>query len=207
MILLCPMIAARRADHKDEHVKGGPAALITTLRHLYSDWEQHSQRYGGDTGRRRLQTLTAANTAPMRIHFDTKSLYELTAPRYSACFRVNDWYRKGLPRVGIGSESQPPDGEPTCVRTGGTVNTDCWGVCEKDDVITPVGRDRLVQVVSKLVAELPAFFSLVPVEGNLTFARSSGKYDRALQQRGYTSAISCARDCMMVSDVAVDEAY
>ena len=57
--------------------------------------------------------------------------------------------------------------------------------------------------------ELPSFFSIVPVAAgtNLTFQVGRGRYDRALQQKGYASASSCARDCTMVSAVAVDPTY
>ena len=62
-------------------------------------------------------------------------------------------------------------------------------------MITPTGRDRLIAVVRRLVAELPPFFSLVPVAAgqNLTFTRGKGKYYRELLWLGQLPVRDWAR--------------
>jgi hypothetical protein len=70
----------------------------------------HSQRYARH---RRLDTLSDANTDPIRLDLDFSPLYETTAPEYSACFTVGAWFRRGLPD---GGNSPPADGVATCVR-------------------------------------------------------------------------------------------
>jgi len=161
------------------------------------------------SGRRRLDALTTENTRPVRIHLDFQSLYQATAPAYSACFAVGQWYKKGLPTITPAFSEVTPPSDPsqaTCTRTT-TTNTDCWGICEARDVITESGRDKLIEAVTRIAQELSEFFAVVPVPGNLTFENSAGRYDRALQQKGYASATSCARDCTMLSGVAVAPEY
>ena len=50
---------------------------------------------------RRTEALTAENTAPIRIVVDYSSLYEETAPAYSACFTEGAWFARGLPDGGL----------------------------------------------------------------------------------------------------------
>ena len=143
-----------RWESPDEEAVGpSPLALITQLQHRYRDWDKHPQRYHG--GRRRL---TPENTAPMRIALDFKSLFEDTAPPHSACFRIGAWYRRGLPIVTpAGSDPHPPADASlaTCTRTStSSGNSDCWGICEGQDVITNSGRDKLIAVVTR-IAQAP----------------------------------------------------
>ena len=66
----------------DESAGGGEVALngqliprISQLQHELRRWDAHPQNYGSGSVRRRLDTtLTSLNTAPMRIHLDTRSL-------------------------------------------------------------------------------------------------------------------------------------
>ena len=59
--------------------------------------------------RRRMTDLTAETTGRIRIHVDYESLYEETAPLYSACFQVGAWYSRGL-----AGATPPADGVATC---------------------------------------------------------------------------------------------
>ena len=65
--------------------------------------------YGADRRRRRMAELTAENTNRIRIQVDYSSLYEATAPLYSACFQVGEWYARGL-----AGPTPPADGVATC---------------------------------------------------------------------------------------------
>ena len=56
---------------------------------------------------RRMATLDVSNTEPIRLTVDYSSLYQETAPPYSACFAVGDWFARGLP-----GPDPPSDGEP-----------------------------------------------------------------------------------------------
>ena len=168
----------------------------------------HSQYHGRH--RHLLETdaeLTRANTQPMRVKLDFASLYEETAPEYSACFAVGDWFRRGLP-----SQQTPPAVE-TCQRGAAataslsSLNAGCWGRCTAEDVIQPADRERLEQVVTTLAAELTTLFAVRRGLDQLTFEVSRGDYERALQSRGYDVPESCASDCRVLSNVAVDPRY
>ena len=161
----------------------------------------HRVRYN----HRRTEELSTANTAPIRIVVDYSSLYEETAPLYSACFAVGAWFARGLPD---GGGSPPADGVATCVRGESEWgSSDCWGRCTADDLITAEGRDIVIGIVDQVVAEVSAFFSVQPVDGPLTFSVSAGRYQRALLAKGYTPAASCAADCMLLNGVAVADSY
>ena len=192
--------------------------LITTLQHRHGNLVPvHPQRQSW--GRRLAAedepaTLTRDNTAPMRIRLDFQSLY--TPPPYSACFsacdpraaRCDHWFRRDLPA----SRSPPANGVETCVRDGTAASLSrnlrdgCWGRCLARDVIRPHDRDKLIEVVTELSAELSTLLAVKPVDG-LRFTVSEGAYKDALRSRGYPSARACARDCTVLSNVAVDPAY
>ena len=151
--------------------------------------------------RRRLSTnqLTVNNTLPIRLTIDYASLYEETAPQYSACFRVGDWYARGLP-----GQTLPSDGLPTC---SDDVAYDCWGICAAADLITPTGRQQIIDIVDAVVMEVQAMIALVPMEEALVFDDSVGRYASALAAKGYPPEEACARDCTVLNGVAVAESY
>ena len=58
------------------------------LKHFGETAPPANSGYGAERRRRRMAELTAETTDRIRIHIDYESLYEETAPRYSACFQV-----------------------------------------------------------------------------------------------------------------------
>ena len=64
----------------------------------------------------RGRTLTTEEVQPINIHVDFSSLYEETAPKYSACFKVGDWFKFGMPP----GDKPPRDGKETCIRHSST---------------------------------------------------------------------------------------
>ena len=193
--------------------------MITRLQHEHGgSLSVHTQRYAsvrtnGALGRVLQQqevaeALTDGNTRPMRVRLDTASLYEGSAPEYSACFSVGQWFRRGLPE----SQNPPEDGVATCERGGSTIapaaslTSGCWGRCLVSDVLLPADRERMIDVMTDLVAELTTHFAVRPV-ANLSFAVSSGEYERALHSRGYDLPPACASDCTVLSGAAVDPRY
>ena len=171
----------------------------------------HPQLYHRNHRSRKLQvnddSLTGANTRPLRVLLDTASLYSATAPQYSACFAVGDWFRRGLPAA----QTPPADGVATCVRTAAagspsSMGAGCWGRCEAGDIIGDADRDRLIEVMTALVHEWSGLLSVRPTT-ELTFTVSRGEYQRALQSRGYEAVEACASDCTSLAGVAVDPGY
>jgi hypothetical protein len=81
--------------------------------HEPSEAALHAGRHRVKYNHRRTEALTAENTAPIRIVVDYGSLYEETAPTYSACFTEGAWFARGLPDGGL---TPPEDGVATCVR-------------------------------------------------------------------------------------------
>ena len=103
----------------------------------------HADRLGNRHSRRRAEELTTDNTGPIRIAVDYASLFEESAPPYSACFKEGAWFARGLPDGGL---TPPTDGVATCVRgTDEWHTTDCWLRCAPADVITPTGRAIVMQ--------------------------------------------------------------
>ena len=84
---LLPLSSRLVPDHASEYRDTVEAQLSAGV---------HRVRYG----RRRTEELTTANTAPIRITIDYSSLFEETAPLYSACFVVGAWFARGLPDGG-----------------------------------------------------------------------------------------------------------
>ena len=77
--------------------------------------------YGTERRRRRMTELAAETTDRIRIHVDYESLYEETAPLYSACFKEGAWYARGL-----AGSTPPADDVPTCRgETSGAQRTRC----------------------------------------------------------------------------------
>lgn len=116
-LFFCGGVAAERPWHQAHGAERSRLELISRLQH-----DEHSV-----ASRRELQSastasaaLTAANTHPLRFKLDFASLYEATAPEYTACFAVGAWYRRGLPR----DQPTPPAVE-TCDANGD--GSDCWG--------------------------------------------------------------------------------
>ena len=154
---------------------------------------------------RRTEALTAENTAPIRIVVDYGSLYEETAPAYSACFTEGAWFARGLPDGGL---TPPEDGVATCVRGADEWHsTDCWLKCAAADLITKEGRDIVIGIVDTVVAEATQYFALQPVSNSLKFAKSGGRYQKALAAKGYSSRSACAADCTLLNGVAVAPTY
>ena len=54
-----------------------------------------------------------------------------------------------------------------------------------------------------MVAEATLFFALPPVRNSLKFAKSGGRYQKALAAKGYSSRSACAADCTLLNGVAV----
>lgn len=171
----------------------------------------HPQSLSLGGGGRHLQeestALTSSNTRPLRVLVDFASLYEATAPEYSACFTVGQWFRRGLPL----EQTPPADGVETCERddnpsTPSSFSSGCWGRCAEADLIIAADRKRLEDVMSTLVQELTSVFAVRPVD-KLTFQVNRGEYQRALQSRGYNPPASCACDCTVLEGVAVNPQY
>ena len=170
----------------------GRLELISELQHAYpASLPSHRQLAAA------VAPLTDNNTAPIRFSLDFASLYETTAPKWSSCFAIGAWYRRGIPR---NSQSPPDDGIETCTPGG----RDCWGKCKSEDLITPASRDLMIQVVTTLAAEVSQLFAVRPLSSKLRFDTGEGKYQRALYERGWTPTAGCASDCTMLSGVAVD---
>ena len=117
------------------------------LKHFGESAPPANSGYGTERRRRRMTELTAETTDRIRIHVDYASLYEETAPLYSACFQVGAWYARGL-----AGPRPPADGVATC--RGETSDQDCWGKCAADDIIEAVGRDQVKAVVDLVVKEV-----------------------------------------------------
>ena len=168
--------------------------------------DQHppaNTRYGSASrpSRRRLATtLSIDNTEPIRLTVDYSSLYQETAPQYSACFAIGEWFAMGLP-----GPEPPSNGIATCLRDG--TDGDCWGRCEADDLITDVSRQQVIDIVDNVVAEVASMFRLQQSTEPLVFDDSVGRYDSALRSKGYDSQAACARDCTMLNGVAVASSY
>lgn len=155
--------------------------------------------------RRRQLQLTEETTQPIRLHLDFDSLYEETAPPYSACFEVGAWFARGVP-----GPEPPEDGVATCEFRGTAAEyeqVDCWGRCTADDLVTSDGRAMIEGVVRALVTELSNLFAVVPEEEALTFTVSKGRYQHALELIGYELEGTCASDCTTANQVAVAPSY
>ena len=107
MVRAFTVVATLGLFHGGVHSTGSRLEWISEL--------QAKQPYVPTASQRRaLQSdgpLTPDNTAPIRIHLDFASLYEATAPQYTACFSIGEWYRRGLPR---NQPTPPADGVTTC---------------------------------------------------------------------------------------------
>lgn len=183
-------------------------SLITLLQHAHGNLQPVHPQPQSHVRRQLVETssaLTTANTAPIRVKVDARSLDPQHAPLYSACFVVGEWFRRGLPD---GQPTPPEDGLETCVRgPGETLSTlGCWGKCREGDLIATADAAKVAQVVSALADEVSSLLSVVSAEA-LSFQVNQGAYARALQAKGYPTPSSCAADCTTLSGVAVDEAY
>ena len=69
------------------------------------------------------------------------------------------------------------------------------------------GRQVMIDVVTSLVPEVSQLLALRPVSGSLQFDVSRGRYQRAVLDKGWTPAYTCASDCSTISQVAVDSTY
>lgn len=155
-------------------------------------------------------TLNRANTAPLRIKVDTASLLESNMQpdnflKYTACFEVGQWFRRGLPD----NQPDPPsNGIETCQRGPGESLSvsGCWGRCLAGDLITVADMQKIHDVVETLAEEMSGLLAAIP-EDQLTFVTSSGTYARALQSKGYPTPSVCAADCRSLSGVAVNPDY
>ena len=155
-----------------------PKSILPSQVHGLPDVDEHaslnvhSQRY---SNRRHLATLDASNTAPLRLQLDFSALYENTAPKFSACFILGAWFRRGLP-----AQSTPPtSGDGDCDRgpnEWSMATQGCWGKCEARDLILAAGRAAMVAVVTSVASEFGNYFSVSPVDGALTFEVSRGRY-------------------------------
>ena len=159
--------------------------------------------------RRKLEVLTADNTKPIRIQLNFDSLYQDTAPEYTACFKVDDWFRLGLPQGSSTFPGTPPPnktdgslGDETC--NADRRGTDCWGLCRQEDLIEPADRDNLIAAVTAILPEITELYSVRPVTGALKFATSAGSYQTTIVGKGWTPMTACASDCTMISSVAVN---
>jgi len=165
----------------------------------------HPQHY--NPHRRALaDVLTLDNTKPIRLHLDFKSLDQTTAVEYSTCFSVGAWFRRGLPE----SPTPPANGIPTCLRGANEWDlggSGCWGICRESDVVTPTRRQLMVRAMESVAQEVSGFFSVEPVEGSLVFRKNTGRYSKALEEKGYPPLEACASDCTTTSNVAVDPSY
>ena len=179
-ILLLPLSEQYRLDHYGDEI---PPA---------------NSKFGTSSHRRRL-ALTTENTRPIRLHIDYSSLYEETSKPYGSCFTVGAWYARGLPGP------TPPTSAVQATCTGEPTDQDCWGICQQRDLITPTGRQQIIDVVDRVVAEVSSFFALLPEDGPLTFERSEGRYRGALAAKGYPPQTACARDCAMLNALAPDD--
>lgn len=162
---------------------------------------RHRALHGG----RRLE-LTTTNTNPIRLALDFTSLDKATAPQYSACFAVGDWFRRGLPRL----QAPPTDGVPTCERGANeyaSAKDGCWGLCAAGDVISAAMRSKVIGVVTVVASEMSAFLAVETASVSLKFSVDMGRYQRALTERGYTPVEGCAADCTALSSVAVAAVY
>ena len=111
-----------------------------------------------------------------RLGADYGSLYEETAPAYSACFTVGAWFARGLPEGGL---TPPEDGLETCARGADEWHSsDCWLRCAPADLITESGRAIVRAVVDSAVAEASTLFALQPVQDTLRFVHSGGRYQK-----------------------------
>jgi len=174
---------------------GSPLEVISLLQHQFP--HTVSPRH-----RRSLQAsepLSDANTNPMRFELDFASLYEATAPQYSTCFAVGDWYRRGLPRY---ATAPPADGVESCDANGD--GRDCWAKCRAEDILTPAARDLMIAVVTQVAAEVSLLFSVRSTADRLSFPVSKGRYQRAVLEQGWEPVSGCASDCTLLSGVAVD---
>ena len=113
---------------------------------------------------------------------------------------MGDWYARGLP-----GPDPPADGVATC--RGDTSDKDCWGKCAEIDLITEIGRSMMIAVVDRVINEVEGLFALIPSQEPLTFDKSPGRYAGAYLDNGYASEDKCARDCTMLSGVAVNDDY
>jgi hypothetical protein len=203
------------------------------LKHFGETAPPANSGYGTERRRRRMTELTAETTDRIRIHVDYESLYEETAPLYSACFKVGAWYARGL-----AGPTPPANGVATCrgetsgaqrtrcaypvprttrhayhVRLASTpeslrlADQDCWGKCTADDIIEETGRDQVKAVVDLVVKEVEGFFSLIRSDEALTFDNSLGRYVGVYNSKGYPSEEACARDCTLVNGAAVAPYY
>jgi len=170
------------------------------LKHFGETAPPANSGYGTERRRRRMTELTAETTDRIRIHVDYESLYEETAPLYSACFKVGAWYARGL-----AGPTPPANGVATC--RGETSDQDCWGKCTADDIIEETGRDQVKAVVDLVVKEVEGFFSLIRSDEALTFDNSLGRYVGVYNSKGYPSEEACARDCTLVNGAAVAPYY
>ena len=94
------------------------------LKHFGETTPPADSGYGREWRRRRME-LTEENTDRIRIHVDYESLFEETAPLYSACFKVGAWYSRGL-----AGPTPPADGVATCRgETSGAQRARCASSC------------------------------------------------------------------------------
>jgi hypothetical protein len=114
-----PVDSASHLDHvqrlaaqnpQPHSAEGAPISSLPLFERMKRSYGAHHRAYPQeylplDTGalssveRRRLQEagagsemLTIENTARIKIHMDTRQLFEETATKYSSCFNVGDWF-------------------------------------------------------------------------------------------------------------------
>eukprot|EP00930_Biecheleria_cincta_P067785 TRINITY_DN5466_c0_g3_i1.p1 TRINITY_DN5466_c0_g3~~TRINITY_DN5466_c0_g3_i1.p1 ORF type:complete len:961 (-),score=112.26 TRINITY_DN5466_c0_g3_i1:458-3340(-) len=164
---------------------------------------QNFVRYNRPRLGRRLQTLDASNTRPIRIHVNYDTLYEETVQadpivRDRYCFRSGDWYRSGHPAGEKPSGAGPDD----CAQD----RMNKWCLCTLGDVIDNSTRALVMEATKLAVSELPSFLALQSIEGNLVFKSWEGSYAAMWKSTGQTGS-RCDPDCVKGLHMVVPDSW
>lgn len=173
---------------------------------------QHRQSYRHGRLGRRLSgdnTLSAANTEPIRFSLNFDTLYEdkvqqnpILRDRY--CFRTGDWYRIGYPKepkpTGLSNDDCQRDALGLSI-----IHENKWCLCLANDVITDEVRKVVMEATARAISDVPKYFNVRPVQGALVFKTSEGSYPGMWAQTNQQGRY-CDADCVKGSHVAVPDA-
>lgn len=203
---------ARRLSGADMPKRGlSPKPFLDQVAEKYSFTRtRHPQKYQRGSQARRLAdtTLTEANTAPIRVHFNFDTLYEdkvqanpLVKDRY--CFRTGDWYRVNFPTDPKPTGPGPDDCNRQAVGLK-IFHENKWCLCTAEDVITEEWRNFVIEAAETYGAEIGKYLRVKPVQGNLIFSKSEGSYP-AMWTTTNQQGVFCDADCTKGAHVAVPD--
>jgi hypothetical protein len=149
---------------------------------------------------RRLAAATAGGATThrrLRVRLEISGLFQETAAPHTACFRVGDFYVRGI---------QSPGAHETYPWCQLDDVTGCRARCTEDDIVEPVGRSRFIAMVEAVLSDSFGFLSVPVTEQPLVLTRSVGTHSAHYRHRGIPEQAQCARDCRLLGHWLVPDA-